>query len=578
MRSALLCSGKLADFVAIGQDGAPVYLNADAFRDAIVRSRGLGDAFARFLAKPKFNASFTQVDWYLPFPAKDPSGEYRIISWSSATPEEQSGALKQLRLFAETLHHYGLDMAELQAGSDITLFAHYLTGQHSSERLPAVHFPGAEYVYIVDGQPVITFWGFLKHGQRMSYNPLQPLEPKPTYNTSAAAAFDHAADDAATAPQIQATGGVAAAGAAAAAVPPAKGHRCVLCPWFLGLPLLLRWLLGLLLLLLLIGLLAWLLPAACNRLNIGTGLPAASVTETQNTAAENTVVTEPDSTAVLNTERNADLALNSTSTADIHTNTNTNIVRENTLHSTDNTVIAGTDVTAVGEGLPVQEDLATGEIPAEGLNAEPSRPDEALPDEVIPGEEGLTEESTLPAENTAENAAQTAAPPELNASEGTVPASEAAVPATAVQNGTVPGAVPPELATGNVAAAPVRPLQLSQEALQKGDISALSGTWQTRSGMMDSTTGRPLNLSYQYKDGQGTLTVQKQDGTKCSVSATPQVQNNSVVIVASGPAKCPDNSSYALPKIVCTPGAGGSASCAAEYNPGNRFPVRMFAN
>ena len=248
MQNALLNSGKISDYVPIGQDGQPVYRNAEAFLAALNIHKMVGPELTRHLARPKIAADNNTIDWYIPFAPKNEEGQYRIVTWQAATPQEQEQARSQLRHLEQVLKRVGVALGNHQAQGTSQLFAHYLTGQNSVQQLPAIHFPSNDCVFIVDGVPVITFWGFTKNGAPMEQSPFASLKGAgtvPPYGAAAAGTV----------------GAGFASGPAQAAVPPqqepqqedrSRNKGCLLA-W----PM---WLLWLLLLLLLLLLLWWLWP------------------------------------------------------------------------------------------------------------------------------------------------------------------------------------------------------------------------------------------------------------------------------------------------------------------------------
>ena len=248
MQNALLNSGKISDYVPIGQDGQPVYRNAEAFLAALNIHKMVGPELTRHLARPKIAADNNTIDWYIPFAPKNEDGQYRIVTWQAATPQEQEQARSQLRHLEQVLKRVGVALGNHQAQGTSQLFAHYLTGQNSVQQLPAIHFPSNDCVFIVDGVPVITFWGFTKNGAPMEQSPFASLKGAgtvPPYGAAAAGTV----------------GAGFASGPAQAAVPPqqepqqedrSRNKGCLLA-W----PM---WLLWLLLLLLLLLLLWWLWP------------------------------------------------------------------------------------------------------------------------------------------------------------------------------------------------------------------------------------------------------------------------------------------------------------------------------
>jgi len=161
MPGALLRSGEAREFQALGADGQPVYSAALPLRETIRLKLGADAANCLALVQP--SESGEHFDWYAPF-------EGDVIPWASATDEEHRDALAKL----ETLHRDLLATAERMqadaANREKQIFARLLR--------KAVHFPSSEHVYLVDGKPVVTFWGFAAQGADTP-NPLLYLRPPP---------------------------------------------------------------------------------------------------------------------------------------------------------------------------------------------------------------------------------------------------------------------------------------------------------------------------------------------------------------------------------------------------------------
>jgi len=161
MSGALLRSGEAREFQALGADGQPVYSAALPLREAIRLKLGTDAANCLALVQPSENGA--RFDWYAPF-----AGD--VIPWVSASEDERRAALSQL----EDLHRQLLDTAtrmEQDAGNrEKQIFARLLR--------KAVHFPGSEHVYLVDGKPVVTFWGFAAPNAE-TVDPLLHLRPPP---------------------------------------------------------------------------------------------------------------------------------------------------------------------------------------------------------------------------------------------------------------------------------------------------------------------------------------------------------------------------------------------------------------
>jgi hypothetical protein len=165
MRGALLRSGKSGSFTALGETGQPVYRAALQLREAIRRKN---PELVDHLAIPQSDELGNQIDWY--------SGlDGDVIPWSSATEEERAPARRQLEALKTaldelSLRFLGTDPAEQQQG-DKAVFGKLLKR--------VIHFPDENFVYLVQGKPVLTFWGFEHAGADRNRDPLHCLYSVP---------------------------------------------------------------------------------------------------------------------------------------------------------------------------------------------------------------------------------------------------------------------------------------------------------------------------------------------------------------------------------------------------------------
>lgn len=174
MRGVLLRSGKSEDFTALGETGQPVYRAALQLREAIRRKNPDQPELVEHLAIPQTDERGSTIDWY-----SDRPGD--VIPWSSATEEERAPARAQLEVLQRKIDELSNDLLGLDAdgqplpGSkpgaqgDRTVFGKLLTC--------VVPFPDENFVYLVDGRPVLTFWGFVHAGAERSRQPLHCLYP-----------------------------------------------------------------------------------------------------------------------------------------------------------------------------------------------------------------------------------------------------------------------------------------------------------------------------------------------------------------------------------------------------------------
>ena len=164
MRGALLRSGKSGSFTALGETGQPVYRAALQLREAIRRK---DPELAKYLAVPQSDELGNQIDWY-----SDIDGD--VIPWSSATEEERAPAREQLEKLKTSLHELSQRFigpeGDTQTG-DKAVFGKLLKR--------VIHFPDENFVYLVQGKPVLTFWGFEHANADANRDPLMCLYPKP---------------------------------------------------------------------------------------------------------------------------------------------------------------------------------------------------------------------------------------------------------------------------------------------------------------------------------------------------------------------------------------------------------------
>ncbi|MCQ5469470.1 SrfA family protein [Pantoea brenneri] len=143
MAKTFLRSGNLDAVLALGENGQPVYASALQIRETL-RLRRQG-ALADCLAIPQANDRGDRLDWYAPF-----SG--RMKSWLAASDHERRAALQHLTACQQDMQALST-RARAAENPAMRLFGALLS--------KSLQFPDQQYVYLVDGKPVITFWGFV---------------------------------------------------------------------------------------------------------------------------------------------------------------------------------------------------------------------------------------------------------------------------------------------------------------------------------------------------------------------------------------------------------------------------------
>ena len=143
MAKTFLRIGNLDAVLALGENGQPVYASALQIRETL-RLRRQG-ALADCLAIPQANDRGDRLDWYAPF-----SG--RMKSWLAASDHERRAALQHLTACQQDMQALST-RARAAENPAMRLFGALLS--------KSLQFPDQQYVYLVDGKPVITFWGFV---------------------------------------------------------------------------------------------------------------------------------------------------------------------------------------------------------------------------------------------------------------------------------------------------------------------------------------------------------------------------------------------------------------------------------
>src|SRR3954470_1395343 len=143
MAGPLLTSEPLQRFRALGLAGDPVWRAAPQLRAAIAQR--LSHEHADLLAIPEVDPSGRRIDWYAPF-----DGEVRGLA--DLGDAERADVLAKVHRLHADLGGLAESMEAPQRSGAERNFARLL--RH------ALTAPGEETLYVVDGKPVMTFWGF----------------------------------------------------------------------------------------------------------------------------------------------------------------------------------------------------------------------------------------------------------------------------------------------------------------------------------------------------------------------------------------------------------------------------------
>ena len=118
-------------------------------------------------------------------------------------------------------------------------------------------------------------------------------------------------------------------------------------------------------------------------------------------------------------------------------------------------------------------------------------------------------------------------------------------------------------------------ITIPPEAQKSGSTDFLNGTWTSRGGLMDSRTGLPAEVQYDFDGGKGTVTITRPDGTVCKGASTAAMQGGKLVITGQDDPKCNDGSAYARSRVECVPGADGRTRCTGKPSQGPEYSVDM---
>src|SRR6516165_3725588 len=165
MAGPLLRSEPLQRYRALGMAGDPVWRAAGQLRAAIAQR--LSRDHADLLAIPEVEPSGRSIDWYAPF-----DGEPRRLA-DLGEAERAEILAKVQRLHADIAGLAAAMEAPERSGAERN-FARLLRY--------ALTAPGEETLHVVDGRPVMTFWGFSADAALPGVfiaSPPRPIAPAP---------------------------------------------------------------------------------------------------------------------------------------------------------------------------------------------------------------------------------------------------------------------------------------------------------------------------------------------------------------------------------------------------------------
>ena len=174
MAGSLLVSGNPQHYKAIGEGGQPVYSVAFQLREAIRLKAGA--EVADCLAIPQPNQHGSVIDWYAPHPGD-------VVPWSAATVQEREHALAELDAAQGKLEAAAQAMRD-KSGRDTQTEREKNTALRLITK--AFYFPDPNFIFLVNGKPVITFWGFNTQGASLPSDPFAGLRNNASLEAAAA--------------------------------------------------------------------------------------------------------------------------------------------------------------------------------------------------------------------------------------------------------------------------------------------------------------------------------------------------------------------------------------------------------
>lgn len=520
MAGALLRSGSVKEFKPLGATGNPVYRAASQLRAAI--RRHIGGEMADYFAIPQQDDKGDTIDWYAP-------QEGGVVPWTAATPEERGEA--KARLLAA--------QRELRDKSRVLQSADTSEQQVFGRLLElATRIPGEDHVYLVDGRPVMTFWGFAERDAPDYQDVLAMLD----IGNGASAA-------------VEGTAGVGDGAGPAATATTRTGHsRRWSWPWIL-VPLLLA-------LLLLTGLLFGL--RGC----VPAWLPGAGLIAPPEIREPEKVPPDLTSRHGSDTSSPSDEPIDPVDREARQTDGATvvdafgrrELIERSTTRSG---VVRHADEEAGGTGAvddrerSITEDTETGAAPgAEEPEASPQ-----------PGEE---HPAAGPDESPGNQQQGTEQPSEAGGKDDTATARDQPPDQAGQRPPTNAGATAQDSGAG-------APLVIPKDAARNGSTDFMNGNWQSVTGLQDAN-GNPVKLEYAFKNGQGTAKLHHSAGGKeqeCTAGVRSSFKGSTLMIDQTDDIRCPDGTRFQRSAVECATNAQGRAECKGRNQDGSAYQVRI---
>jgi hypothetical protein len=169
--NAKLVSGFLSDHEALGVGGDPIYRAAEQIRTLLQKE--LGESVSQVFAIPVRNDKTNELDWYSPV-------DGNALPLQQLSPEEQVKVKEIIATRFASIDQFGSRLKN-EIGTDAArTYASLLDSAKS--------YPSDDQIFVINGQPVITFWGFktnpLSKASGLMANLAAPATPLPIASSS----------------------------------------------------------------------------------------------------------------------------------------------------------------------------------------------------------------------------------------------------------------------------------------------------------------------------------------------------------------------------------------------------------
>jgi hypothetical protein len=497
----LLVSEPLQRYRALGLAGDPVWRAAAQLRTAIAQR--LSRAHADLLAVPEADPTGRRIDWYAPF-------EGTVRRFGELDAAERAGIQAEVERLHGDIARLAESMDEPARSSAERNFARLL--RH------ALTAPGEDTLYVVDGKPVMSFWGFSADAAL----PGVFLKSAPPLVRPAT-------------PMGRAIPEAVLVSAPAAVV---TGTRSV---WW-------QWLLLGVLLLLLLAVLAWLVRPYLPHIE---PMLEAKARETALSLAVRQPLELQQARAGTLQQENEDLRLELARLTDELSRRGGDCAAG----------MVGPGGVVVGGGAPIERRAAPDGPGGPDVNVASKDPGNAAANE--PPKDQAKDQPKDQAKDQGKGPDEK--PGDKNVDKGNMP------PPPPPPNQDKTGDKDKGEKDKNIANKDEpKPMVVPPEAKQKQDVEFMKGDWRSRTGLATATGERDLRPSYTLDDkGKGKVSFTQSNGATCEAPAEARWDGGKLVIEEKSNPKCTDGRTYARNVVNCEVGADGVAKCTGSQ-PGDK--------